>query len=565
MVYQIKMIAERPTLRFPNDFPVFLFWVLFRPSKLIRDLCNIDPELVFKFDFPFWTLWKKREIHPELHDISKLALFNMLTVPFISFWFAFIFHIIGFVVNWYGVLIEVVLTILISVFLSFTIGILSGVIVNVTYGMTFGIFFGMSNYLTSPIEVVVLVGIAVCGIVFHNSYRSYAIEAPIAWLRSRSYRKDIQETSQTTWNQFSSFPNPKLTRLLVEIGLENRQEGMEAIAYTIVDLQMGYEARQALIELIAYDISNAKSLQFISEIAQNLGWLPDDTRMDMKELLLGIEQVSQHARAALKSETLYNRQEQLRKGAQVIDRIRSGFAYAEKSVLTRQMIPALESWKRVFGEQLADARLKQNIPNVYVSGTPLIKDSKVFKGRRDLFRALENELLSPADQRPTLMLFGARRMGKTSTIKQFPIQIGPQIVPVSVDLQKIGTVGNVSALLSLVVNEIIKSANLERHLRLHPINKEALEKDPYLAFQEWLASLDEKLGDYYWVLLALDEFEALGTMLEDKRVDERIFQMLRGVIQHHPRITILMSGAHTLEELPPLWSNYFINTKYSLS
>ena len=50
-------------------------------------------------------------------------------------------------------------------------------------------------------------------------------------------------------------------------------------------------------------------------------------------------------------------------------------------------------------------------------------------------------------------------------------------------------------------------------------------------------------------------------MLEDKRVDERIFQMLRGVIQHYPRITILMSGAHTLEELPPLWSNYFINTK----
>jgi len=31
--------------------------------------------------------------------------------------------------------------------------------------------------------------------------------------------------------------------------------------------------------------------------------------------------------------------------------------------------------------------------------------------------------------------------------------------------------------------------------------------------------------------------------------------------QNHPRITVLMSGAHTLEELPPLWSNYLINTR----
>jgi hypothetical protein len=321
------------------------------------------------------------------------------------------------------------------------------------------------------------------------------------------------------------------------------------------------EARNALIELTAYDISIAKSLKSISEIAENLGWLPDDARMDMGELLLGIEQASQHARAALESETLYNRQMQLRMGGQMIDRIRSGLPYTEKSEMARQMIPALASWKHVFGEQLEDANLKENIPNVYVSGSPLVKNSKTFKGRRDLFSALTNQLISPAEQRPTLLLFGARRMGKTSTLKQLPVQLGPQIIPVSVDLQKAATVENASALLSLVAGKIIKSANLERRLKLPPIEKDALVKDPFLAFQEWLEKVDEKLGDYYWVLLALDEFESLGEMLGKERVDERIFQMLRGIIQHHPRVTVLMSGAHTLEELPPLWSNYFINTK----
>ena len=363
------------------------------------------------------------------------------------------------------------------------------------------------------------------------------------------------------WDELIWFPLFGLDGLLVKIGLENRQQGMEAIAFVAASFRQGWAARRALLELTAFDVRQANSLNSISEISTNLSWLPDDARMDMQELLLGIEQASQHARAALESETLYNRQEQLRMGAQVIDRIRSGLAYAEKSEIARQMIPALEGWKRIFGEQLADASLKENIPNVYVSGSPLIKDSKTFKGRRDLFRSLGNELISPAGQRPTLLLFGARRMGKTSTLKQLPVQLGPQIVPVSIDLQKASTVESVSALLSLVSSEIVKSANLERHLKLPQIEREALEKDPYLAFQEWLASLDEKLGDYYWILLALDEFESLGEMLEDKRVDERIFQMLRGVIQHYPRITILMSGAHTLEELPPLWSNYFINTK----
>ena len=336
---------------------------------------------------------------------------------------------------------------------------------------------------------------------------------------------------------------------------------MEAIAFVAASFRQGWAAKRALLELTAYDVRGAKSLETISEISTNLSWLPDDARMDMQELLLGIEQASQHARAALESETLYNRQEQLRMGAQVIDRIRGGLAYAEKSDLARQMIPALEGWKRVFGEQLADASLKENIPNVYVSGSPLIKDSKTFKGRRDLFSALTNQLISPAEQRPTLLLFGARRMGKTSTLKQLPVQLGPQIIPVSIDLQKASTVENVAALLSLVSSEIVKSAHLERRLKLPQIEKEALEKDPYLAFQEWLEKIDEKLGDYYWVLLALDEFESLGAMLESGRVDERIFQMLRGIIQHHPRITVLMSGAHTLEELPPMWSNYFINTK----
>ena len=101
-----------------------------------------------------------------------------------------------------------------------------------------------------------------------------------------------------------------------------------------------------------------------------------------------MEQYHQHARAALESETLYNKQEQLRMGLSVVERMRSGLALAQNSDVAHQMIPALEGWKSVFTQELINASGKEQIPpNVYHSGTPLIKESKTVKGRRDLLNS----------------------------------------------------------------------------------------------------------------------------------------------------------------------------------
>jgi hypothetical protein len=38
-------------------------------------------------------------------------------------------------------------------------------------------------------------------------------------------------------------------------------------------------------------------------------------------------------------------------------------------------------------------------------------------------------------------------------------------------------------------------------------------------------------------------------MIDDGRIDARVFDFLRGIIQHHPRVTVLLSGSHTLEDV----------------
>jgi hypothetical protein len=72
--------------------------------------------------------------------------------------------------------------------------------------------------------------------------------------------------------------------------------------------------------------------------------------------------------------------------------------------------------------------------------------------------------------------------------------------------------------------------------------------------------VEEAIGER-WILLGIDEYEYMGERLTDGLVDERLFQTLRMIIQNHLHTTVLLSGAHTLEDLPPVWSNYFINTR----
>jgi hypothetical protein len=197
---------------------------------------------------------------------------------------------------------------------------------------------------------------------------------------------------------------------------------------------------------------------------------------------------------------------------------------------------------------------------MYVAGNPLATNSKVFKGRHDLFLALERELATAAEQRPALLLVGGRRCGKTSTIKQLPVRLGPRLIPVEVDMHDAVNAEGASGLLFNLAKQIRENALTHRRLKLPELTRDALAVDPYSIFGEWLSQVEAALGER-WILLCLDEYERLQEMLDDGRIDRRIFGYLRHIIQHHPQITILLSGSHTLVDLPPMWSDYFINVR----
>jgi AAA+ ATPase superfamily predicted ATPase len=467
---------------------------------------------------------------------------------------------------WWGIVIYV-LTLLVSRFLPDSISNLFGEILQNAIAQlpgspdTYVIFW----YLA----VGVAVGVAwtIAFLLFYFRLPFYLIELPWNLIVGRWAESAPPEEATRRfrliplyWDEFIWLPLWGLDHTLVEIGKKDRRLARTLIAEVAQSFRQGWAARNALIELTIYDLERVADVQTIASVAEQLTWLPLDIPAELETVLPPIREIAQYVQAALESDTLYNKQQQMRDAYERTQRVRAGLALHKDRRIAVQFGRILERWEAILSQKLGELKDRESIPNVYVAGNPLVTNSKVFKGRHDLFLALERELATAAEQRPALLLYGGRRCGKTSAIKQLPVRLGPRLIPVEVDMQDAVNAEGASGLLCNLAKQIRENALTHRRLKLPELTRDALAVDPYPTFGAWLSQVEAALGER-WILLCLDEYERLQEMLEDGRIDRRIFGYLRHLIQHHPQITILLSGSHTLTDLPPLWSDYFINVR----
>lgn len=605
------------TLVFPRDLLRILYWVFFRPITLERYIKSFDAKLAR--DTSLFTLWIRGNNYPELRQLVWLCFFHILITPWITgFVTAGVFGLFGYSVNWFILLIGIVFGVVVGVAvgvlgggalgvglgagLGIAVGVTVGVAVGearevvvgigdgVAIGAAVGVVLGVAVGVARGVEVGVVLGVmfgiavgvvfdilfgpkigvaggAAVGLSFILSYLRlyfYPFYVPLSLFLARRARRGggahLFHFSPVSWDELIWFPLLGLDRLLIEIGKQNRLDEQQPLALVAQSFRQKWAAQNALVELTAYDIERAIDLQQIRSIADQFAWLPHTMAQELENVLPPIREVSQSAKAAVDSDTLYNKQQLLRSALEQTRKVRTGFGLTQNRLLATRFGHSLEVWEGVFERELAGLSKEEIIPNVYVSGSPLATDSKVFKGRRDIFVALERELSSPAEQRPAILLFGARRTGKTSAIKQMPVRLGPNVIPVEINLQAATVAQDASGILYYIAEQIRNNASLYRRVQLEPLTRETLRDDPYLTFLDWLSRV-ERVFAPRWILLNLDEYESLTEMMEQGRLDERIFQLLRDVIQHRSQVSVLLSGSHTLQDLPPIWSHYLINVR----
>jgi hypothetical protein len=151
-------------------------------------------------------------------------------------------------------------------------------------------------------------------------------------------------------------------------------------------------------------------------------------------------------------------------------------------------------------------------------------------------------------------------MGKTSFLLQLPALLPGQTLPVFLDLQRPVITQSTAAFLFNLARTISRDARPYR-LLLEPPQRAAFDETPFEAFATWLEDVALPSLQGFNLLLTLDEFEKLGEAVEAGRLDVRIFDELRYLIQHQTQLALLFAGVQTLDELGASWSTYFINIK----
>ena len=192
----------------------------------------------------------------------------------------------------------------------------------------------------------------------------------------------------------------------------------------------------------------------------------------------------------------------------------------------------------------------------------------LFVGRRDIGGLLE-EALGRGAQRPTFLLFGERRMGKTSALKQMPNLLGKRYLPIFVDLQsnsnRASVVGLLAALAEQIYTVMSRNGLAVKTLAVSKLRDAEAKNDlaVYAAFDDWLKPIEQTLEKVERTLLiTFDEFEKLEEATTQQAMQlELLLDWFRNVIQHRPRLALLFSGVKTFGEMGSGWSGYFVNVQ----
>ncbi|MEZ4731509.1 MAG: effector-associated domain EAD1-containing protein [Caldilineaceae bacterium] len=279
-------------------------------------------------------------------------------------------------------------------------------------------------------------------------------------------------------------------------------------------------------------------------------------------LLRRFSRISQDVDTALRQESNYNQRQVLTSVQDRLDSLLMEISRTSERAAFR-FRPIAAQWRLVINTYIRElakaAELRQEIDSPYITGVPLTNQQVIFVGRTDLSARVEQLL---ADRRrPPLLLYGQRRMGKTSLLLNLGRMLRTTIVPLFVDLQGSPSQANDhTGLLYNLARAMIDSASEQRQMPLPLLSRDELVQDPFTRFNEWLDEVEKILGQNT-ALLLLDEFEALDHAFDENRFDPvRVLGMLRHLIQHRPRFKVLLAGSHTLDELQR-WSSYLINVQ----
>jgi hypothetical protein len=208
----------------------------------------------------------------------------------------------------------------------------------------------------------------------------------------------------------------------------------------------------------------------------------------------------------------------------------------------------LQRWRSLVSGasgRLGQQVVSQPVANPYVAGNPVT--GRLFVGRDDILRELE-ELWLSRGQVDSVVLFGHRRMGKSSILKNLPARLDPTYNRVvQFNLQQIGRVRHTGELLHALALEMRDHLPANGPPSPAVPDQETFEANANRAFSGWLKAIAPLMAQQRFIV-AIDEYELLEAAMEEGRIDASFTTYLRSVIQYNDWFVLVLAGLYTLEE-----------------
>ena len=468
-----------------------------------------------------------------------------------------------------------------------TVGIAFGIAIGIAFGIVFGIAYGIAYGITVGITVGIAGGITV-GIAFIFSYFRifYIFPHFIQFFRAKMFSQNpfsIFRNSPVYWDEVINLPLPFLSNFLVTLANENREEGLKDIQFISSRRPTQRKAASsALLELTIQDLGRFNSIQEIAKVSDNISSLSSFESSLSKEFtgsIRNIEEISVDVKSYLDSTSNYNKLTNLNVLINDIDNFKKSMIGTKGSV-GYKFSNVAEKWSQIIKDEnnrLNELRKNtfEEINNPYIFGNPVRPNekSRLFVGRQDIIREIESNL-SNISQKPTLFLYGRRRVGKSSILVNLPRVLGKQYVSVYVDCQDgrfreslTSFFFNLSKSIFSVLEkrrviEFASDVSYNVNLSFRNPSLDEFKKDPFTIFGNWLDTIENEIEiKNKFILITFDEYEKLEESIISGALPIEILDQLRNIIQHMKHFVVLISGSWELSELKLNWSDYLISAK----
>ena len=276
----------------------------------------------------------------------------------------------------------------------------------------------------------------------------------------------------------------------------------------------------------------------------------------MDQTLKRLDGIGAEAAAALASPKGYTQRLGLQDTLDRVNELRSDLS-TRFLLDTKRLMPPLDGIARLLRDNLYAVTESEGAAfrDPYEIGNPIrLARMDLFKGRIDLAARIVSILRSR--RRPTLVLHGPRRMGKTSFLLQLPRLLPRSYVPVFLDMQEGGGTesdGNFLYALAFAIYRQLRS-----ELQITKPDRAEFATEPYTGLTLWLDDLMPLIGERT-LFLTLDEFEIIGRAIGQGKLTEEILGALRHLMQHNEKISFMFAGVQTMEALGPKSASYFIS------